>query len=91
MSHLRPNYPAGHEKAGKSKPVEEYTPGEKASALTQTTDAALDRIAKNKPIDKKTAELIVSLADGTEKEDSLPKEVEDAATAPTRGKKTDET
>lgn len=87
MSHLRPNYPAGHEKVGQSKPVAEYTAGEKASALTQTTDAALDRIAKSKPIDKVTANLIVDLAKDSEKEDSLPTEITDAATAPDKAKK----
>lgn len=86
MSHLRPNYPAGHELAGQSKSLRDYTDSEKTSALTQTTDAALDRIAKNKPIDKGTANLIVDLAKGSEKEDSLPTEVTEAATAPDKAK-----
>lgn len=77
MSHLRPNNAAGGTKA-----ISEYTDGEKASALLQTTDAANARIAQGKPIDKTTASLIVDLAKGTEKEDTLPKEVIDAATSP---------
>lgn len=84
MSHLRPNFPKGHEQAGKSKPLGDYSESEKLSALTQTTDAALNRINQNKPIDKRTASLIVDLAQDTEKADSLPQEVMDAATAPSK-------
>jgi hypothetical protein len=86
MSHLRPNYPKGHELAGKTKALRDYSDDEKTSALTQTTDAALQRIAQNKPIDKGTANLMVDLAKGTEKEDTLPTEVTDAATAPDKAK-----
>ena len=86
MSHLRPNNAEGG-----SKDVSEYTDEEKASALTQTTDAALARIAAGKKIDKTTAALMVELAEGTAKEGTLPAEVEDAATAPDkRAKKADE-
>ena len=85
MSHLRPNGPDGH-----AKNIEDYTDPEKASALTQTSDAALQRIAKGKPIDKKTAQTMVDLAEGTGKEGTLPAEVIDAATEPDakKGKKT---
>lgn len=79
MSHLRPNGPDGH-----AKPIGEYTPGEKASALMQMDDAARARIQQNKPIDKKTANLMVDMAKGTEKEDTLAPEVVDAATAPAK-------
>lgn len=82
MSHLVPNNPEGG-----SKDVSEYTETERASALTQTTDAALQRIAQGKKIDKATATLIVDLADGTEKADSLPKEVTDAANATDKASK----
>lgn len=80
MSHLRPN----NAQTGHAKPISEYTDSEKASALMQMSDAAGMRIAQNKPIDKKTASLMVDLAKGTEKEDTLAPEVVDAATAPTK-------
>jgi hypothetical protein len=79
MSHLRPNGADGH-----AKPISSYSEGEKASALMQMSDAAGVRIAQNKPIDKRTASLMVDMAKGTEKEDTLAPEVVDAATAPTK-------
>jgi hypothetical protein len=79
MSHLRPNGPDGHAKA-----VKDYTPSEKASALMQIDDAARIRIGNGKPIDRKTASLMVELAEGTEKAESLQQEVIDAATAPAK-------
>lgn len=75
MSHLRPNNADGG-----SKSPAHYTPGERASALTQMLDAANARITQGKPIDRKTAELIIALAEGTEKADSMPKEITEAST-----------
>lgn len=77
MSHLRPNGPDGH-----AKEIKDYSENEKSSALMQMSDAAGARIAQNKPLDKKTSQLMVDLAKGTEKEDTLAPEVVDAATKP---------
>lgn len=75
MSHLKPN------KVGEvgTKDFADYTPSEKASALTQMQDAAGQLVAKGKPIAPATAKLMTDFAKGTEKEGTLSEEVEKAS------------
>lgn len=78
MSHLKPI----DRETGKAKAYADYTPSERESALTQLSDEVLRRLSMNppRPIDSSLADLIIQMAAGSEKANSLPPDVLEAAT-----------
>lgn len=75
MSHLRPIDP----ETGQAKKIEDYTEGERASALVQISDDHQKKISENKPIPPESARLAKQLAQGSGKEGTLEPQVEAAA------------
>lgn len=87
MSHLRPI----DRSTGGVKAYGDYSKTERDKALVEMRDAVGVLRQQGKPIDKGTAQRIVSMAKGTDKEETLDQDILDAAAGKPPVEKTDKT
>lgn len=75
MSHLRPLKPGTLQ----VKKLSDYTKSETLGAFTEMNDAATQRLAANKTLDRTTMQKLVKLAEDLDKTDSLDGRIFEAA------------